>query len=108
MDRLARDKHSSLLQSLVNYGLKKFDNICTRTNVIELFFNIFSVLGLFTEEAFPRKGYSPNALSRGFHRMPFNGPFHRTVYTRNPLFAMNCHLYGVSPNALIRGLSPNA
>ncbi len=27
LEKLAKDKHSSLLQKLVNYGQKKFDNI---------------------------------------------------------------------------------
>jgi hypothetical protein len=33
----ARDKHSNLLQKLVNYTCKKFYNIEIRGNVIELF-----------------------------------------------------------------------
>jgi hypothetical protein len=31
LERLARDKHSSLVRTIVNYGSEKFNNIWTRT-----------------------------------------------------------------------------
>jgi hypothetical protein len=37
LERLARDKHSSLLRTLINYGRKKFYNIGPRANVIRHF-----------------------------------------------------------------------
>jgi hypothetical protein len=36
MERLARDKHSSFLRKLVNYGRKKFNNIDTRNKNLVL------------------------------------------------------------------------
>jgi hypothetical protein len=37
LEKLARNKCSSLLRKFVNYGCKKFYNICSGANVINLF-----------------------------------------------------------------------
>ncbi len=39
-EKLVRDKHSGLLQTLINYGLKKFYNMVPVVNVIELFTDV--------------------------------------------------------------------
>ncbi len=41
-ERLARDKHFSLLQKSVNYGSKKFYSTCPRIQITRCVFDIFS------------------------------------------------------------------